>query len=440
MISTRFKKLDGHMQEVLKKGSSALLIAILGSVFGFAVSFSLAHILGAEGVGIYFLAFSVATIVATIGRLGFDNTVVRFIASSASVGNWKDVAFVHDYATRVALIVTSFLAVILFFSAEWLATIVFDKPLMEYPLMLVAVAVVPLAIAMIQAESLRGLKCIPASQWIKMVIVSVVTLILLYPFVQAWGVNGAIASFMVASLVSMIGACFLWKRSYQQKTLSIDTENRATLSSSSLFQSSWPLFTVVLTGLVILQSGTVLLGIWGSSEDVGIFNIANRLASLLLFPLMALISILTPKFSEMHKAGDIDGLRKLSQKSSKILLLFAVPIALLVGLNAEWILSIFGTGFKEGAFILQILLIGVVVNAATGAVTEQLMMTGNESLVRRNMLLSAGVQLLLSIILIPEYGMIGAACATVFGGVLWNLAMVLTVKNILGYWPISIGK
>jgi len=440
MLKEKFSKLDGHMQEVLKKGSSALLIAILGSVFGFAVSFSLAHILGAEGVGIYFLAFSVATIVATIGRLGFDNTVVRFIASSASVGNWKDVAFVHDYAIRVALIATSLLAAILFFSAEWLATIVFEKPLMVYPLMLVAVAVVPLAIAMIQAESLRGLKCIPASQWIKMVIVSVVTLILLYPFVQAWGVNGAIVSFMVASIVSMIGACFLWKRSYQQKTLSVDTENRKTLSSQVLFQSSWPLFTVMLTILVTQQAATIFLGVWGTVEDVGIFNIANRLASLLLFPLMAMISILTPKFSEMHKAGDIDGLRKSSQKSSKFLLLFAVPIALVVGLNAEWLLSIFGEGFKEGAFILQILLIGVVVNAATGAVAELLMMTGNEPLVRKIMLLSAGIQLLLCVMLIPKYGMTGAACATVLGGVLWNFGMVLTVKKVLGYWPIGMSK
>jgi len=379
LVSKYISSIDVHMKEVLSKASSALLIRVLGTVLGFVVSVIIARLLGAEGSGVYFLAFSMAMIISTIGRLGFDNTVVRFVASSASIG-------------------TSLLAVTLFFGAEWLAITVFNKPLMAFPLMLVAVAVLPLSIAMIQAESLRGLKCIPASQWIKMVFVSLVTLILLYPFIQVWGVNGAVASFAVAAAASAFIAHLLWK------------------------------------------SGTILLGAFGSAEDVGIFNIANRVASLLLFPLMAMISILAPKFSEMHQNGDGEGLRKLAQKSSGILMLFAGSVALLVGANAEWILSFFGENFKEGAFILQVLLIGVVVNASAGAVTELLMMTGNEALVRRNMLFSAGAQLLLCIILIPRYGMSGAAYAAVIGGVLWNVWMVWTVKKALGYWPVGRGE
>jgi len=439
LVSKYISSIDVHMKEVLSKASSALLIRVLGTVLGFVVSVIIARLLGAEGSGVYFLAFSMAMIISTIGRLGFDNTVVRFVASSASIGNWKDVEFVHDYAIRVAFIGTSLLAVTLFFGAEWLAITVFNKPLMAFPLMLVAVAVLPLSIAMIQAESLRGLKCIPASQWIKMVFVSLVTLILLYPFIQVWGVNGAVASFAVAAAASAFIAHLLWKSVCKRKFITNDSEKR-TLTSSNLFQSSWPLFIVALTGLVILQSGTILLGAFGSAEDVGIFNIANRVASLLLFPLMAMISILAPKFSEMHQNGDGEGLRKLAQKSSGILMLFAGSVALLVGANAEWILSFFGENFKEGAFILQVLLIGVVVNASAGAVTELLMMTGNEALVRRNMLFSAGAQLLLCIILIPRYGMSGAAYAAVIGGVLWNVWMVWTVKKALGYWPVGRGE
>jgi len=440
MIKSRFKKLDGHMQEVLKKGSAALLIAVLGSVFGFAVSFSLAHLLGAGGVGIYFLAFSVATIVATIGRLGFDNTVVRFVASSTSTGNWKDVLFVHDYAIRVAWIATSILAVMLFFSAEWLAGTVFNKPLMAYPLMLVAVAVVPLAISMIQAESLRGMKCIPASQWIKMVIVSVVTLILLYPFVQAWGVNGAVASFMAASLVSMVLAYFLWKKAYQQKVLSKDIENKKTLSSSTLFQSSWPLFTVAITGLVMQQAATIFLGVWGSVEDIGVFNIANRIAALLLFPLMAMISILTPKFSEIYRQGDMGGMQKLARRSSHLLTILAVPVAIFVALYSEGILTLFGNDFAKGAMVLMILLAGVIVNAATGAVGSVLMMSGHEKSVRSATVIAAFLTIGMLFIFVPTWKDIGAAIAVTVGISIQNLLMVWYVYKRLGFMPCALGK
>jgi len=437
MIQSQFKKLDGHLQEVLKGASSALLIRVLGTMLGFIVSVVIARWLGADGSGVYFLALSVVTIAATVGRLGFDNTVVRFIAAHASQGEWSDVDFVYRTAVKFVSFFSLLLGILMFFCAGWLAVDVFGKPFMKFPLQVAAVAVLPLSWAMIHAECLRGLKKIPSSQWIKTVLISLVCLLLLYPSISLWETNGAVISYTAAVIITAIVAWLLWKRVW----VGIEKgQQNSSLSAQNLLQSSWPLFVVALAGLLIQQTATILLGIWGTPEDVGVFNVANRIASLLLFPLMAMISILAPKFSEIHRSGDKEGLKKLAQKSSRVLMLFAGSVALFVGMNAELILSFFGENFIEGAFILQVLLIGVVVNASAGAVIELLMMTGNETLVRRNILSSAGIQFLLCIILIPIYGMSGAACAVVIGGVLWNVWTVWTVKEALGYWPVGRGE
>jgi len=212
MIKTRFSRIDRHMQEVLKGASPALIIRVLGTVLGFAVSIMIARLLGAEGSGIYFLTVSVVMIASTIGRLGFDNTVVRFIAAHASQKEWSDVYFVYRVAIKITGFASALLSVCLFVGASWLAVDVFGKPFMEVPLQVGAVAVLPFSLSVIHAECLRGLKKIPSSQWIKTVLISLGCLLFLYPSIILWEANGAIISYAFAIIITAIVAWLLWKR------------------------------------------------------------------------------------------------------------------------------------------------------------------------------------------------------------------------------------
>jgi len=431
---------DHHLWEVMKSASLSLMIQVVGSMLGLAVSITVARMLGAEGSGVYYLSVSVATIAATIGRVGFDNTVVRFVASHASVQEWGAVRKVYRTAMKVVTAASLLISVVLFLGAEWIANSLFDKPYMELPLRLVALSVLPLSLSMIQAESLRGLKSIRSSQGIKTVLTSLGTLLLLYPLSHMWATNGVVTAFVVATVATSFIAWFLWERNWKSRCgVSVDLQNES-LKQEALFRSSWPLFGVALTGLVIQQAATIFLGVWGGAEDVGVFNVANRVAGLLLFPLMAMISILTPKFAAMHKQGNMKGLAGLARSSSKMLTFFALPVALLIALRAEWILSLFGSEFKEGTTILTVLLVGVVINTVTGAVAELLMMSGYEKIVSGGVAISAFVTLSLCLTLIPKYGQIGAAIALTCGMGLQNLIMMFGVKMMLGFWPVSLAR
>lgn len=430
-------RLDGHMLEVINSASSALAIRIFGTFLGFTVSVLIARLLGAEGTGIYYLAISVTTIAATIGRVGFDNTVVRFIASHASVDEWADVRFVYRTTLKVVAAASMLASIVLFLGADWMANTMFGKPFMVLPLRLASVAVLPLALAMIQAESLRGLKSIPASQWIKTVFISLGTLMLLYPFTRLWAANGAIAAYAVAVTFTATASWTLWRKAWCKKA-GINATVRGMCSIKSLFQSSWPLFGVALAGLIMQQAATIFLGAWGTVTDVGVFNVANRIASLLLFPLLAMISILTPKFAAMHRQGDMESLMHLARASSRILSLVAIPVAIMVAMGAKWILILFGPDFSNGVTVLDVLLVGVVINASTGAVAELLMMSGYEKTVSVGVAFSAIISLILCLILIPKYGQVGAAIAVASGMAIQNLFMLAKVRTKLGFWPIAL--
>jgi O-antigen/teichoic acid export membrane protein len=173
-------------------------------------------------------------------------------------------------------------------------------------------------------------------------------------------------------------------------------------------------------------------------EDVGIFNVANRLASLLLFPLMAMISILSPKFAALHRQGAKDELAALARRSSICLMVIVMPAAGVVAFTAEWVLGMFGPEFVAGALVLRLLLIGVVVNAATGAVAELLMMTGYVGTAMRINAVGALIIFVGSWLLIPQYGGVGAAIAVTTGYAILNILMTLMVRRKLGFNPVGL--
>jgi O-antigen/teichoic acid export membrane protein len=101
------------------------------------------------------------------------------------------------------------------------------------------------------------------------------------------------------------------------------------------------------------------------------------------------------------------------------------------------ILRWFGSDFSEGALALMILAVGQLVNAATGAVEPLLIMSGHEKYVRNNTLASALCNLLLNLLLIPLWGINGAAVADSLTIALQNLTASFWAQKKLGFSPIA---
>jgi O-antigen/teichoic acid export membrane protein len=107
--------------------------------------------------------------------------------------------------------------------------------------------------------------------------------------------------------------------------------------------------------------------------------------------------------------------------------LFVVPEALLV--------TVFGTAFAGGAQVLQVLMIGQLVNVCTGASGTTLIMTGRERSLARIAWGALLFSLLVNFALIPRLGAIGAAIAASTAQVLLNGGALMHIRSTLGLWP-----
>ncbi len=418
--------LDHHMLEVISGASTAFVLKAVGTGLAFLFNVVLARKLGVEGAGLYFLAFTVISIAGVLSCAGLDNALLRFVASSAAAGDWTAV----KGACRKGLIISAAAsvasAVLVFSASPWIAKEVFSKPELAGVLRWMSLAIFPMSMLVIYSEMLKGLKLIMKSHLVQGVLVWLFSLTGILFLSGIWGVYGAVWAFIAASFATAVIAIILWRRAAPQlKGI------KGNFRLNKLLDSSVPLFLVSAMYLVIQWTSTFALGIWGTKAEVGVFSVAFRTAMLISFVLIAVNSIAAPKFAALYSLGDMDALGKTARNSARLLTLMAAPVLALFIIFPSRIMGVFGEDFRQGGMILAILAAGQFVNVSTGSVGYLLMMSGNERILRNNVAFAAAVNVALNALLVPRYGILGAAAATALSVSLLNItASYLVYKKI----------
>jgi O-antigen/teichoic acid export membrane protein len=104
----------------------------------------------------------------------------------------------------------------------------------------------------------------------------------------------------------------------------------------------------------------------------------------------------------------------------------------------ELVLSVSGPSFVAGAGTLIILSLGKFFSSISGSVGTILQMTGLQKYFQNILLLAAAINVVLNYLLIPYYGIEGAAIASLACVVFWNSVMVIVVKRKFGFYSIYI--
>jgi O-antigen/teichoic acid export membrane protein len=131
-------------------------------------------------------------------------------------------------------------------------------------------------------------------------------------------------------------------------------------------------------------------------------------------------------------------LEKLLQQVTLLVSLLTLPIAFVFIAFPQRILWIFGAEFSTGAGALVILVLGQFASVITGSVVYALMMTGHEGTARNVTMLGASSNLVFNLVLVPVYGMYGAAVGTALSTVLLNIAALYAVYRALSITSIPI--
>jgi O-antigen/teichoic acid export membrane protein len=423
------------MKEVIHGAMNAFMLKAIGAFLAFILNVAIARLLGADGTGVYFLALSVSVIGSVIGRIGLDRTLLRFISAHATKEEWGQLYSVQQLGFRLALTASFAVTVILFLSSSFIADYIYGKPELEWPIRWMSLSIMPYALLNLEAESFKGLKKIRIAMVVQGILVPLLALLTIYFLARQYQVLGVIYSYLLAtSVTALYGGWKWWKLVRKWRS----SEKAA---FSKIWVSCRKLYVVEIINMAIIPWAPVfILGIWLSTSDVGIYGAAVRITMLLNFFLIAVNNVVSPKFSELYTQEKMDKLAMVSKRTALLILLMASPFILILTFGSEYVMALYGPDFRDGSTILAIMTVGAFFNIACGSVNILLIMSGNEKDVMNTLIASVVLMVVLLVVLVPLWGLLGAAIAYSVTVIIRNLAATWYVKKRLGFMPLPVGS
>jgi len=187
-------------------------------------------------------------------------------------------------------------------------------------------------------------------------------------------------------------------------------------------------FFLIGIGVPVMGNiNSIQLGNIRNMDEVGLYNASARIVSLVLLGLVSANLLISPKLSPLFEKGDFDGIRRLVRGNNAfVAALTALPVIIIV-LFAEALLGMFGPDYVEAAPILRLLIIGQSVSACCGPVVLTATLCGMQKFAAVVVLSACFINYLFCILLIPDYGPIGAAWASIIGVVLTNITLAFII-------------
>jgi O-antigen/teichoic acid export membrane protein len=415
--------------ELILRSGTVLLVRVAGAGLGFAFNVALARVLGADGLGVYHLSLTFALIASTVGRMGMDAAMLKFAAPSYAAHDGRRLAAVHRMGVGTAVLGCSLVAVSTFVGADWLAITVYSDPAIAQPLRLMSLALVPFALLSLYGELLKAGQYQALSSLVQGAALPGVSLLLLLVFASHLRDAGnAAAIYLTATVLVCAASLVLWRRTVPP----VNPLTAGSIRYRELFGTAMPMYGSAMADVVMTFSDVLILGMFATASDVGIYTAASRTALLTRFLLLANSAVAAPRFAALHAARDREGVARLAVRSTLLTTFSSVPLLLMFIVFPEQILSLFGPQFEAGAQVLIVLTIGQFVNAATGPVGYLLNMSGYHRIEGRIAVAGALITVGLCFALIPLWGILGAAAANAIATAACNLLRVYFAKARLG--------
>ncbi len=199
---------------------------------------------------------------------------------------------------------------------------------------------------------------------------------------------------------------------------------------------SFPLVLLSGVQLLISEVDTLMLTWLAGVESTGLYRPSQRLAWLLTFGSIATILTFQPTIASSFARGKHDEFERDVRRSTLIAVAFTLPLVLILLFFGQFILSVFGPAFVTTYDILLILALGQAVDAGIGpTLVSTLSVTGHE---KDTLWINVGalvINISLNYVLIPGYGLYGAAWATTAAWITRSILSYIMVRVRLGIDP-----
>lgn len=419
-------QLSASFKKIIFSSAFNFGFRIFGLGSSFLTTIIISRFFGIETFGNYTLIFALSQLVALFFTLGIPNTLIKI------VGNQNFNLFQAKKLLIKGLqgsLFFSFIPVFFFyFSSDFLSNVIFHNAALKNYFLIVTITIPLFIVHEILLYFLIATKNFMKYNFFMFVLPNVLLMLFLYiAYTFGKTEHFTFAAFSLAILLTVMVQIFLiFDINNSNDSIAITTKKLLTSASPLLFSG---LFIYLLN-----YSNVILLGIMTTETQVGIYNIAYKVASSGFLIIVSVSTIITPKMAELFGNDKMTEFKKLTHNATRLTAILTIPIVIGLIFFSKFILSFWGFTVVQGSNTLIIVSIGVLFSALAGNVDQILNMTNNQKILQNITIVSFFINLLLSYILIPIYGIEGAAMSSLFTNILINLMCLYYIKKKLGFY------
>ncbi|MEK7481217.1 MAG: flippase [Patescibacteria group bacterium] len=405
------------MASVAKNTAYMTFASVGQKVLSFLYFTFIARMVGAEDTGKYFLALSFTTIFAVITDFGLSPSLNREVARKPeeAARHLSSVLGVKMLFMAATYVIMMAVAILLDYSSEMQLLIALSGITMILDSIHLSFYAVLRGMHKLKYEALA----IVLSQ-LSTLIIGSIALLLGRPLV--W----LIIAFIVSSFLNVCYAAYMLR---YRAGVPLRVRWESALIKSMLVVA----FPFALAGIfarVYSYSDSVFLSKFASTTAVGWYSIPNKITFAFQFIPLALSAALYPRMSEAFIC-DRPHLTYLFERAMKYLILVAMPIAVFLGVfSEEIILTIYTAEYAPAIIPMQILLASVIFAFIDFPVGALLNGCNRQAMQTTAMGVAMVVNVVANILLIPPYGVIGAAIAALLGNIVLFAAGYFFVPRI----------
>lgn len=417
-------------------GSFGLQIGSTG--LGMLSGILLARLLKTDGYGAYTYAMSLIQLLTIPTVMGLPQLIMREVAAfqvRKAYGLMRGLlTLANQFVFLFSLLIALCAALIAVFFGSRLNPAALDT-------FLIALFLLPLlGLNNLRMAALRGLGHVVLGLMPEMLfrpvifIVMVLGAFLILP--QNLSPKWAMVFQVLATGLSFGAGVWILMR-HLPKTLETVT---AAYETRAWFKSALPFMMLGAMQIINNRTDIVMLGIFRTMAEVGVYSAVSHGASVVAFILLAVNMAIAPTIAALYAQKDMERLQRIVTYSARAILAGTLPVVLVLFVLGRWLLAtFFGDDFGAGANALRILCLGQLFCAAMGSVGVILHMTGYERDAAKSVFVSVFINVILNFLLIPKFGINGAAVATAISLSVWYLLLAWLVYVRLGLYSNALG-
>lgn len=424
-------KLRGGSTEaaLTRKAGSALAINSLGTLLAFTLQIILARALGVVEFGQYAYATTWLSVLTVLCRCGLDTATLRLLPEYMAKEQFALIRGYFRWSGIIAAVASIALSLLL-------TLVLFTQTEIEDSLrrvLFLSVLALPLSVYLaVQGSRFQAFHYIAWAQLPQVVLRPLIIAALVVCTAFASGKNLFAQSVMIAQIVSILTCMLIFAVGTRLVFPPQLLHGVRSYDRSAWVHVAAPMALVTGFDMLLNQTDVLIVGSLLSTTEAGVYAIATKITLLMPMAIIFVNTVAAPTIARLHAEGKTAQLQRMLTRIAWGSAAVSVPLCVGAIVFSRWLLGIFGSQFETGQSALVILAGGRLLVAFTGSVGYLMSMSNHQSEAAAILGATAFTNILLCSLLVPIWGIEGAALSTTVSMALWSIIMAAVAYRRTG--------